>query len=176
MLYIVSIVGTCVSKNQKEVFAMWVWLGRKSWKRVEAYIRHVNLLYKKDFKIAELLAKASFFLYFRERPENGEGNTHQKTWRKLNLIWIDYGLIWLYIYIQEQFSLLDTNTSTLTSFMISLFLAAPAPRVQRVWNLTGTSMRNGRRFFLLFRKKHYFIQMLSFLIINLFRNVLQTSE
>ena len=77
---------------------MWVWLGRKSWKRVEAIeksihkfkmefaylcveekknnrfeiviiilrtIRNVNLLFKKDFKIAELLSKSSFFLYLR---------------------------------------------------------------------------------------------------------------
>ena len=34
--YIESIVEPCVSKNQKEIFAMWVWLGRKSWKRAEA--------------------------------------------------------------------------------------------------------------------------------------------
>ena len=27
-----------------------------------------------DFKSAELLTKISFFLYFRDRPKNGEGN------------------------------------------------------------------------------------------------------
>ena len=31
-----SIVEPCVSKNQKGIFAMWVWLERKSWKRAEA--------------------------------------------------------------------------------------------------------------------------------------------
>ena len=40
------------------------------------YIRNVNLLFKKDFKIAEveILTETSFFLYFRNRPKNGEGN------------------------------------------------------------------------------------------------------
>ena len=31
-----SILEPCVSKNQKAIFAMWVWLGRKSWKKAEA--------------------------------------------------------------------------------------------------------------------------------------------
>ena len=55
---------------------------------------------------------------------------------KSNMNWlrtIDYGLLWLYIYSHERFSLFDTNC--LTDFMISLFLAAPAPRVQRAWTL-----------------------------------------
>ena len=38
------------------------------------YIRNVNFPFKKDFKFAELLTKTSFFLYFRDRPENDEGN------------------------------------------------------------------------------------------------------
>ena len=37
-------------------------------------IRNVNLLFKKDFKFAELLTKTSFFAYFRDSPENGEWN------------------------------------------------------------------------------------------------------
>ena len=41
-------------------------------------IRNVNLLFKKDFKIAELLTKTSFFLYFRDRPKNGEGNKQRR--------------------------------------------------------------------------------------------------
>ena len=61
------------------------------------YLRNLNLLFKKNSKRAELLTKASFFLYFRDRPKNGKGNkqmssrkytrqsnkTHQKRWRKL---------------------------------------------------------------------------------------------
>ena len=74
--------------------------------------------------------------------------------------------IWLYIYIHEQFSLFDTNTSVLTGFMISLFLTAPAARVKRAWDLKRTSVRNGLRFFLLFGRKYFFIQKSSFLIIN----------
>ena len=39
----------------------------------------------------------------------------------LNWPWtINYGLFWLYIYIHQQFSLCDTNTSFLTGLMISL--------------------------------------------------------
>ena len=37
-------------------------------------MRNVNLPFKKDFKFAELFTKTSFFVYFRDRPENGEGN------------------------------------------------------------------------------------------------------
>ena len=64
------------------------------------YLRSLNLLFKKNSKRAELLTKASFFLYFRDQHKNGEGNkqrsrrkytcqsnkTHQKRWRKLKLI------------------------------------------------------------------------------------------
>ena len=77
----------------------------------------------------------------------------------LNWLWTtDYGLFWLYIYIHEQFSLFDTNTYALTVFMISLFLAAPAPRVQRTWNLIETSVRNGLMFFILFGKKLFYTE------------------
>ena len=41
-------------------------------------IKNVNLPFKKDFKFAELLTKTSFFLYFRDRPENGEGNKQRR--------------------------------------------------------------------------------------------------
>ena len=42
------------------------------------YIRNLNLLFKKGFKIAELLIKTSIFLYFRDRPKNGEGNKQMR--------------------------------------------------------------------------------------------------
>ena len=38
------------------------------------YIRNKNLPFEKDYKFAELLTKKSFFLYFRDRPNNGKGN------------------------------------------------------------------------------------------------------
>ena len=38
------------------------------------YLRNVNLLFKKNFKSAELLTKTSFFLYFRDCHKNGKGN------------------------------------------------------------------------------------------------------
>ena len=55
------------------------------------YLGNLNFLFKKNSKRAELLTKASFFLYFRDRPKNGERNIvevtkHQKRWRKLKLI------------------------------------------------------------------------------------------
>ena len=45
------------------------------------YLRNLNFLFKKNSKRAELLTKASFFLYFRDRPKNGEGNK-QRSRRK----------------------------------------------------------------------------------------------
>ena len=87
---------------------------------------------------------------------------------KNNWLWI---VLIVYI-IHGRFSQFDANF--LTGFMISLFLAAPALRVRRASNLMGTSVRDGLRFFLLFGKKYYFIEKLTFLIDNLFRNVFQT--
>ena len=87
---------------------------------------------------------------------------------KNNWLWI---VLTVYI-IHGRFSQFDANF--LTGFMISLFLAAPALRVRRASNLMGTSVRDGLRFFLLFGKKYYFIEKLTFLIDNLFRNVFQT--
>ena len=77
----------------------------------------------------------------------------------------------LYI-IHRRCYIFDTNI--LTSFMISLFLLTPTPRVRRTRSLMETSVRNRLRFFLLFEKS-YFIQKLSFLINNLFGNIFQTS-
>ena len=87
---------------------------------------------------------------------------------KNNWLWI---VLIVYI-IHGRFSQFDANF--LTGFMISLFLAAPALRVRRASNLMGTSVRDGLRFFLLLGKKYYFIEKLTFLIDNLFRNVFQT--
>ena len=109
------------------------------------HMKNVNLLFKKDFKSAELLTKTSFFLYFRERPKNGEGNQGDaesisakvtkhalrkvaKAEIKRNWLWkIGYGLFWLYIELCPR--TIDTND--LTGFIIFLFLTAPAPRVRR---------------------------------------------
>ena len=55
------------------------------------YIKNVNLSFKKDFKFAELLTKTSCFVYFRDRPQNGEGNKQRrrrKYMRKSNEICI----------------------------------------------------------------------------------------
>ena len=45
--YIKTIVELCVSKNQKEMITMWVWLGRKSRKRAEA-MKKVSLSWKRN--------------------------------------------------------------------------------------------------------------------------------
>ena len=42
------------------------------------YIRNVNLPFKKDFKFAELLTKTSFFLCFKDRPQNGQRNKQRR--------------------------------------------------------------------------------------------------
>ena len=91
----------------------------------------------------------------------------------LNCLWkIDYELFWLYIYIHGRFKLFHINV--VTGFMTFLFLVAPAPRVRRAWDLIRTSVQNGLRFFLLFGKKCYFKQKLSFLMNNFFGNVFLT--
>ena len=57
--YIESIVEPCASKNQKEIFAMWVWLGRKSWKKAGAMEKSIHEL------------KAEFvYLILREKKIN----------------------------------------------------------------------------------------------------------
>ena len=141
---------------------------------------------EKDLKIAELLTKTYFFFYFRDRALKGDIETNKgdkysicarvkhasknvlKAGINLSCLWtINYGLLWLYTYIHERFSLFDTSTNVLTGFMISLFLAAPALRVRRAWNLMGKSVWNRIRFFLLLGIKYYFIEKLSLLINNL---------
>ena len=42
--HIESIVELCVSENQKQILAIWVWLGRKSRKRVEAMKKGIHEL------------------------------------------------------------------------------------------------------------------------------------
>ena len=42
------------------------------------YMKNVILPFKKDFKFAEILTKTSFFVYFRDRPENDEGNKQRR--------------------------------------------------------------------------------------------------
>ena len=43
------------------------------------YIRNTNLSYsKRILKLQNFLQKTSFFLYFRDRPKNGEGNKQRR--------------------------------------------------------------------------------------------------
>ena len=58
--YIEWIAEPCVSKNQKS--------------ESEFVFKKCKSLIQKEFKSAELLTKASFFIYFKDRPKNGEGN------------------------------------------------------------------------------------------------------
>ena len=89
---------------------------------------------------------------------------HQKRLRKLKLseltmnIWTDCGLFLLYIYIHEQFSLACLIPTPMFSLFSWFSIAALAPRVLRAWNLMTTPVRNGRRFFVLSRKKCYFVE------------------
>ena len=97
--YIESIVGPCFSNNQKDIFAVWFWFWRKSWRgwgngkrhpRAESGICVImcwrkkkqlwnfrnhfkifkkckSLLFKRDFKIAEILSKNILF-FLLQRP------------------------------------------------------------------------------------------------------------
>ena len=134
----------------------------------KTYKKCKSSIQNRILKGQKILSKTSFYLYFRDTPKNGEWSkwdvdsicvrVTKDTSKKVakvegNLDWlwtIEYGLFWLYIHIHERCSLFDANFVTI--FMISLFLAAPVPRVRRAWNLMGTSVRNGPRFFLLFGK------------------------
>ena len=101
----------------------------------------LNPLFKKDFKSTELLTKTSFFLYFIDRPK--------KT--------------------KEAKPIIISHYFSHHSFMISLFLAAPALRVQQgTWNLMKTSVHNEQKLFILFWKRYYCIHKLSFLILTTF--------
>ena len=65
-----------------------------------------------------------------------------KAQANLKWLWtVYYRLFWLHTNIYRWFSQFDSNA--LTGFMISLFLAAPAPRRPRTWNLMGISVRGG---------------------------------
>ena len=108
-----------------------------------------------------------FFLYCRDRPKNTEEdkgnvesiyarvtNMHQNTWQNLRLIWIDYEQLimdWFHCTSKSTDNLAQFDASVLTSFMISLFLAASAPRVQRAWNLTETSVPDSLESFCLWK-------------------------
>ena len=106
---------------------------------------------------------------------------HSRRWQKLNLIWIAaseltitnyYGLFW---FISTEDLAYFISIFSLVSWFV-LFLAAPALRVRKAWNLMGTSVRNGQQFFILFGRKYYFIQKLKFFHYNnISGNVIQTS-
>ena len=108
---------------------------------------------------------------------------YPRRWQKQKLIWItaseltitiDYGLLWLYIYIHGRFSLFCI--SFLTGFTICSISCSTALEVRKAWNLTGTSVGNGQQFFILFGRKHYFIQKSKFSYYNnILGKVFQTS-
>ena len=61
-----------MSCNQK--LCICVWERKTALKSFLRHIKNANLQFKKDFKSAELLTNTSFFLYSRDRPQNGERN------------------------------------------------------------------------------------------------------
>ena len=66
----------------------------------------------------------------------------------------------------ENLAYLIKNTNIVTGFMVSLFLAAPAPRVRRALDLMGTSERNGVRFFFCFGKSTFLYRSQLFLLLT----------
>ena len=98
---------------------------------------------------------------------------HPRRWQKLKLIWvavseltnwtIDYGLLWLYVYIHRRFSLFFI--SFLTGFMICSISCS-----------TCSSSTKWAKVPYFVWEKFYFIQKLKFLYYNnLFGNVFETS-
>ena len=69
--YIESIVKPCVSKNQKEIFVMWVWLGKKSWKRLKVVEKRIHE------QEAELV-----YLCVREKKQLWDYCNHFKVYKK----------------------------------------------------------------------------------------------
>ena len=120
----------CVKRKKKTVL--------KSLYSFLRHLRNVNLLFKKDFKSAELLSKTSFFLYFRDRPINGEGNKGEvesicarvtkhaskkvaKAEVNWNWLWIvDYGLFWLCILSMDALANLMQIFSLVSWFLYFL--------------------------------------------------------
>ena len=66
----VEFVYFCMGLKKNKTFEITVIILR--------YTRNVNLLFKEDFKVAELLTKTFSFLYVRDRPKNGEGNKQRR--------------------------------------------------------------------------------------------------
>ena len=96
----------------------------------------------------------------------------------------EVNLNWLQQLIMDCFDCIFTSTEDLAYFIsifslvswFVLFLAAPALRVRKAWNLMGTSIRYVQQFFILFGRKYYFIQKLKFSYYNnIFGNVFETS-
>ena len=72
-LYIESIMEPCVSKNQNEIFPIWVRLGKKSWKRAEAMEKSIYELKAEfvylilwDEKINSLEITVIIFIVFKK--------------------------------------------------------------------------------------------------------------
>ena len=110
--YIESILGPCFSKNQKKIFAAWVWFWRKTWKRLRQwkkvsmsrnrnlcnvvlereknnsfeisviifrYKKCKSLLFKIDFKIAELLTKNILFSLLQKPSKKWQSKEIKET-------------------------------------------------------------------------------------------------
>ena len=95
--YIESIVKPCVFKNQKGIFAMWKENPEKEmkqwkklslnrnlclcvWERKKKKLSHKKCKspIQKGFWICRTTYQNILFLYFRDRPKNGEGNKLKK--------------------------------------------------------------------------------------------------
>ena len=90
-----------------------------------------------------------------------------ENWSESELIMNNWIIIILIVYMDDL--------TYLIPILYSLCLAEPIPRVRGAWNLMGSSIRNGLRFFLLFEKKYHLIQKLSLLINRLLGKVFLTS-
>ena len=159
-----------ISVRKKNSFEIHVIISR--------YIRNVNLPLKKDFKFTELLTKTSLSFtletVLKMAKEINWGDVEsiyakatKHASKKVAKAEINLNWLWTIELIMGCFDCIVISTNDLAwpiwyqyqcfHCFHDFFIAAPAPRVRKAWNLMGTSVWNGRRVFYLFGKTSYFI-------------------
>ena len=105
---------------------------------------------------------------------------HRKRWRKLKLseltmnTWIDYGLIWLYIYIHKWFSLACLIPIPVFSLFSWFFYGSTCSKGTKSMKPNGNIITEWVEVYsLVWEKALFYREVICFLINNLFGNVFQ---
>ena len=130
------------------------------------YLRNLNLFKLQKhpfFFISETDVKMAKETQRRRIATRQSNKTHLKRWRKLKLIWINYERLTMYC-----FDCIFISRSNLTYWIpISVFslvswflyfLQHLLSRVRRAWDLMGTSILNGLRFFIRLGKSIFYTE------------------